>query len=167
MAGTLGSFAIRRALFSSIIAGCLNLIIVYFALRGEGEVPLFAAVADIWNHSLIGALIPRSIVISFLVTIVTFIATIKEVSKNKEERANRLGGIPWLKIAIRKALFRALVAFLLIIGLALVLRALFPTYATLSVSIVIPIVAIFAGLVAFSMTYSAVFSTGKMLHSKN
>jgi len=47
--------------------------------------------------------------------------------------------------------------------LAFTLRILFPTYATLSISVVIPIVGIFAALVAFSMTLSAVYSTGKML----
>ena len=167
MAVTLKSFAIRRAVLSFLVAGMINLAIVYFSLRGEGEVPLFAAVADIWNHSLIGALIPRSLVISFLVTIATFIATIKEVSKNNAERAIRLKGIPWIKIAIRKALIRALIAFLLVIALAFVLRALFPTYTVLSVSIVIPTVAIFAGLVAFSMTYSAVLTTGKILSSQD
>ena len=167
MTHNLGSFALRRAVSSSVVAAILNLIIVYFALKGKGEVPLFAAVADIWNHSLIGALIPRSLVISFLVTIATFVATIKEVSKTNVERASKLKGKPWIKIAIRKALSHALVAFLLVIGLALMLRVLFPTYATLSVSVVIPIAAIFAGLVAFSMTYSAVFSAGKIFVSKS
>lgn len=166
IAHNLGSFAVRRAVLSSVVAAILNLIIVYFALKGRGEVPLFAAVADIWNHSLIGALIPRSLVISFLVTIATFIATMKEVSKRQAKVSKEIKGKPWIKIAIRKALSRALVAFLLVIGLALILRVLFPTYATLSVSVVIPTVAIFAGLVAFSMTYSAVFSAGKIFVSK-
>ncbi len=164
MANTLESFAIRRAVLSSLVAGTINLIIVYFVLKGKVEVPLFAAVAEIWNHSLIGALIPRSLVVSFLVTIVTVAATVKRASK---DNAETLKTIPWVKIALRKALIRALVAFLLVIGLALVLRSLFPAYATLPVSIVIPTVAIFAALVAFSMTYSAVFSTGKTLESQN
>lgn len=60
-------------------------------------------------------------------------------------------------------MIRALIAFVLVLLLALTLRILFPTYATLSVSVVIPIVGIFAGLVAFSMTHAAVYSTGKML----
>ncbi len=167
MAKTLRSFAIRRAVLSSIAAAIINLLIVYLVLRGKGEVPLFATVAEIWNHSLIGALIPRSLAISFLVTIATFIATIKKVSKNKADTAARLKGITWMKIAIRQAFIRALIALLLVIAFALVLRALFPTYAVLSVSIVIPTVAIFAGLVAFSMTYSAVFTTGKILQSQD
>ena len=167
MANNLRSFAVRRAALSSVVAAILNLIIVYFALKGKGEVPLFASVAEIWNHSLIGALIPRSLIISFLVTIATFIATIKEVSKSRTQTSGKQKKRPWIKIAIRKALSRALIAFLLVMGLAIILRALFPTYATLSVSTVIPIVAVFAGLVAFSMTYSAVFSAGKILESQD
>ena len=167
MANALRSFAIRRAALSSVVAGIINLIIVYFVLRNDGAVPLFASVAEIWNHSLIGAFLPRSLLISFLVTVVTFVATVKEVSNTRADRANKLKGIPWIKIAIRKALVRALIAFLIVIGLALILRLLFPTYSTLPVSIVIPLVAIFAGLVAFSMTYSAVLTTGKMLNSQD
>jgi hypothetical protein len=42
---------------------------------------------------------------------------------------------------------------------------LFPIYAELSVSVIIPIVGLFAALIAFSMTYSAVLSTGRILNS--
>lgn len=162
---SLKKFALRRAALSALGAGIVNLLIVYFSLKPDGFVPLFAAVADLWNHSLIGALIPRSIVISFLITITTVFATVKEASHKSENIAKKLNRSHWLKIALRKALLRALIAFLSVIALALLLRVLFPTYATLSVSIVIPVVAIFAGLVAFSMTYSAVLSTGKMLRT--
>jgi len=159
----LRSFAIRRAITSAIIAGLVNLIIVYFSLRGIDDVPLFASVAEIWNHSLIGALIPRSLVLSFIITITTVFATVKEASTKSENISNKLEKTSWIKIALRKAVMRALIAFVLVLLLAFTLRILFPTYATLSVSVVIPIVGIFAGLVAFSMTHSAVYSTGKML----
>lgn len=159
----LRSFAIRRAITSAIIAGLVNMIIVYFALKGKGDVPLFASVAEIWNHSLIGALIPRSLVLSFIITITTVFATVKEASTKSENISNKLEKTSWIKIALRKAVIRALIAFVLVLLLAFALRILFPTYATLSVSVVIPIVGIFAGLVAFSMTHAAVYSTGKML----
>lgn len=159
----LRSFATKRAITSAIIAGLVNLIIVYFALKGKGEVPLFASVAEIWNHSLIGALIPRSLVLSFIITITTVFATVKEVSSKSENISNKLKKTSWIKIALRKAVIRDIVAFVLVLLLALTLRILFPTYATLSVSVVIPIVGIFAGLVAYSMTHAAVYSIGKML----
>ncbi|GJM14736.1 MAG: hypothetical protein DHS20C13_00630 [Thermodesulfobacteriota bacterium] len=161
----LKQFALKRAIFSACVAGIVNLIIVYFALRADGEVPLFASVAEIWNHSLIGALIPRSIFISFIITVTTMFATVKEVSNKSEDIYLKLKKSSWIKIALRKALIQALIAFIAVIILAYILRLLFPTYAKLSVSIVIPIVGIFAALVAFSMTYSAVFSTGKILNS--
>ena len=161
----LRSFAIRRAITSAIIAGLVNLIIVYFALKGKGEVPLFASVAEIWNHSLIGALIPRSLVLSFIITITTVFATVKEASTKSENISNKLEKTSWIKIALRKAVISALIAFILVILLAFILRTVSPTYATLSVSIVIPFVGIFAALVAFSMTYAAVFSTGRILDS--
>ncbi len=163
----LRNFAIKRATFSACAAGIINLIIVYFALRGKGEVPLFASVAEIWNHSLIGALIPRSLVLSFIITITTVTATIKESSRKSENISNKIKRTSWIKIVLRKAVIRALIAFVLVLLLAFTLRILFPTYATLSVSIVIPLVGIFAALVAFSMTYAAVFSTGRILDSKN
>lgn len=163
----LRSFATKRAITSAIIAGLVNLIIVYFALKGKGEVPLFASVAEIWNHSLIGALIPRSLVLSFIITITTVTATVKEASRKSENISNKLEKTSWIKITLRKAVIRALIAFVLVLLLAFTLRILFPTYATLSVSIVIPLVGIFAALVAFSMTYAAVFSTGRILDSKN
>jgi len=161
----LKKFAFKRAIISAIAAGIVNLIIIYFTLRSDGKVPLFAAVADIWNHSLIGALIPRSIVISLFITITTVYATAKEVSRHSKQISSRLQKTPWIKIALQKALLRALIAFIFVIFIAYVLRILFPIYAELSVSVVIPVVGLFAALIAFSMTYAAVFSTGEILKS--
>lgn len=167
MALKLKKFALKRGILSAFVAGIINVLIVYIALHGRGEVPLFASVAEIWNHSLIGALIPRSIFISFIITITTMYATAKEISNTSKETSLKLKKSSWIKIALGKALIRALIAFILVIALAYILRSLYPTYAKLSVSVVIPVVGIFAALVAFSMTYSAVFSTGKILVSQN
>lgn len=166
MALKLKQFALKRGIFSACVAGIINLTIVYFALSADGDVPLFASVAEIWNHSLIGALIPRSIFISFIITVTTIFATVKEVSSKSEEISLILKKSSWIKIAFQKALIRALIAFIAVIILAYILRLLFPTYATIPATAVIPIVGIFSALVAFSMTYSAVFSTGKILSPK-
>ncbi|MGB2691815.1 MAG: hypothetical protein WBB48_01065 [Thermodesulfobacteriota bacterium] len=166
MALKLKQFALKRGIFSACVACIVNLTIVYFALSADGDVPLFASVAEIWNHSLIGALIPRSILISFIITVTTIFATVKEASNKSEEISLMLKRSSWIKIAVQKALIRALIAFIAVIILAYILRMLFPTYATIPTTAVIPIVGIFSALVAFSMTYSAVFSTGKILNSK-
>jgi len=163
MAHNLRTFAVKRAVLSASVAAIINIIIVYFALQGKSDVPLFASVAEIWNHSLIGALIPRSLIISFIITITTVFATAKEASRKSENISIKIKNASWIKAVIKKALIRALIAFILVLMLAFTLRILFPTYATLSISVVIPIVGIFAALVAFSMTLSAVYSTGKML----
>ncbi|MEX0999857.1 MAG: hypothetical protein WD000_07865 [Thermodesulfobacteriota bacterium] len=163
MAHNLRTFAVKRAVLSASVAAIINIIIVYYALKGKTDVPLFASVAEIWNHSLIGALIPRSLIISFIITITTVFATAKEASRKSENISIKIKNVSWIKTVIKKALIRALIAFILVLMLAFILRILFPTYATLSVSVVIPIVGIFAALVAFSMTLSAVYSTGKML----
>ncbi len=163
MAHNLRTFAIKRAVLSASVAAIINIIIVYYVLKGKTDVPLFASVAEIWNHSLIGALIPRSLIISFIITIITVFATAKEASRKSENISIKIKNVSWIKTVIKKALIRALIAFILVLMLAFILRILFPTYATLSVSVVIPIVGIFAALVAFSMTLSAVYSTGKML----
>jgi hypothetical protein len=93
----LRNFAIKRATFSACAAGIINLIIVYFALRGKGEVPLFASVAERWNHSLIGALIPRSLALSFIITITTVTTTVKEASSKSENISNKLEKTSWIK----------------------------------------------------------------------
>jgi hypothetical protein len=103
------------------------------------------------------------LIISFIITITTVFATAKEASRKSENISIKIKNVSWIKTVIKKALIRALIAFILVLMLAFTLRILFPTYATLSVSVVIPIVGIFAALVAFSMTLSAVYSTGKML----
>ena len=162
----LRSFATKRAITSGIISGIVNIVIVYLALKGKGEVPLFASVAEMWNHSLIGALIPRSLVLSFIITITTVRATLKEIARNSGQVSSQ-SKPSWIKITLRKALIRAIIAFALVLLLAFTLRILLPTYATLSVSVVIPIVGIFAGLVAFSMTHAAVISTSRILDSKD
>lgn len=161
MSEKLITFAKRRALTSGIAAGIVNVIILYFALNGESEVPLFALVAEKWNHSLIGALIPRALIISIVVTFVTVWVTLK--AHNEEDA----GDIPWIRITLIKALIRAVQAFVYVLGLALLLRALYPTYAEISTSIVIPVVAVFAGAVASYMTYSAVLSTESLLHPED
>ncbi len=158
MSEILIKFAKRRALTSGIAAGIVNIVILYFALMGKTEVPLFALVAEKWNHSLIGALIPRALIISIAVTFVTVWITLKT---HKEEGA---GDIPWFRITLIKALFRAVLAFIFVLGLALLLRAAFPKYAEISTYIVIPAVAVFAGAVASYMTYAAVLSTESFLH---
>ena len=163
MAHNLRTFAVKRAALSACVAAIINIILVYFALQGKSDVPLFASVAEIWNHSLIGALIPRSLVLSFIITITTIFATVKEVSSKSKDISLKLKKSSWIKIAVQKALIQALIAFISVIVLAYILRLLFPTYTTLSVSVVIPIVGIFAALVAFSITLSAVYSTGKIL----
>jgi len=159
----LKKFAVKRSILSAFAAGIVNSIIVYFTLAPEGNVPLFASVAEIWHHSLIGALIPRSIVISLIITITTVFATVREATGNFEVISKKLNKTLWIKIATKTALIRALIAFILVILLASILRLLYPTYATLPASAVIPVVGIFSALIAFSMTYSAVVSTGKIL----
>ena len=156
----LSTFAKRRAVISGIAAGIINMIILYIALRGTTNVSLFALEAEKWNHSLIGAFIPRALVISIVITFTTVWATLKAHSEDGLE------SIPWIKITLIKALVRALLAFLFVLALALILRGLFPTYAVISTSLVIPLVSVFAGAVAFYMTYSAVLSTEGMVRSE-
>ena len=158
MTDQLSRFAKRRALISGIIAGIANIIILYFALNGKAEVPLFAFAAEKWNHSLIGALIPRALVISIAVTFTTVWVTLKAHSEGG------ISKIPWIRLTLIKALVRAVQAFIFVLALAFILRGLFPTYAEISTSIVIPVVAVFAGAVASYMTYSAVLSTESLLH---
>lgn len=160
MSEKLRTFAKRRAVASGIAAGIVNLIILYIALRETGHVPLFALMAEKWNHSLIGAFIPRALVISIVITFTTVWATLKAHSEDGLEN------IPWIKITLIKALIRALLAFLFVLALALILRGLFPAYAVISTSLVIPLVGVFAGAVAFYMTYSAVLSTEGMVRSE-
>jgi len=158
MTDRLTKFAKRRAIISGIVAAILNVIILYLALSGKSQVPLFAFVAEKWNHSLIGALIPRALIISIAVTFTTVWVTLKAHSEEG------IGKIPWIRITLVKALVKAVQAFIFVLALAFILRGLFPTYAEISTSIVIPLVAAFAGGVASYMTYSAVLSTESLLH---
>jgi len=158
MTDKLIAFAKRRALISGIVAGVLNATILYFVLSGKSQVPLFAFVAEKWNHSLIGALVPRALVISIVITFTTVWITLKAHSQGG------IHNIPWVRITLIKALVRSVLAFIFVLALALLLRATYPTYAEISTSIVIPVVAVFAGVVASYMTYSAVLSTESLLH---
>ena len=151
-------FAKKRAIVSFIVAAAVNALILYFALSKEAEIPLFALVAENWRHSLIGALMPRALVISILVTFVTVWLTLKKHSKDE------MGYIPWFRITLITALVRAVLAFIFVVGFALLLRAAYPTYAEISTSIVIPAVAVFAGVVAAYMTYAAVLTTESLLY---
>jgi len=157
MPDKLRAFARRRAVISAVIAGAVNLIILYFVLHSKAEVPIFALVADKWSHSLVGALIPRALIICVAVTFTTIWATIKA---HYEDLFNE---VPWVKITLIKALVRAVYAFFLFLALTLILRGLFPAQTTVPTSFVIPIVALFAAATAYYMTYSTVLSAESMI----
>ena len=157
MPDKLRAFARRRAVISAALAGAANLIILYFVLHSKAEVPIFALVADKWSHSLVGALIPRALIICVAVTFTTIWATIKA---HYEDRFNE---IPWVKITLIKALVRAVYAFFLFLALTLILWGLFPAQTTIPTSFVIPIVALFAAATAYYMTYSTVLSAESMI----
>lgn len=160
MAHDFTAFAKKRALISFVVAGLINAVVLLLALSGKSEVPLFALSAEKWNQSFIGALIPRALVISIIVTFLTVWITLKAHTGDAER-------VPWFRITLITAVIRSILAFILVLGLAFVLRAMYPSYAEASTTIVIPLVALFAGAVAAYMTYSAVLTTENILHSED
>ena len=148
-------FALQRAATAAVVAGFLNALLAYVALSDVPEVPIFALVAEHWNHSLIGALIPRAVLISLLVTLATVWATVR--SRAAGTLASPLDpNRPWLSPTLKIGLTRSLYGFLLVLAIALLLRVLLPTYTTIPSVWVVVLVALFAAVIAYVMAYTVI-----------
>jgi len=156
---SLRQFAQKRAVTGATVAGLLNGLIVHLSLRGTSEVPIFALVAEEWKHSLLGALVPRALLISLLVTVLTVWATVKSRSAGTLDPPIA-PDVPWVGRTLRLALKRAAYGFGLVLGIALVLRLLLPKYSVVSAGWVTLLVALFAAAIAFLMSYTAVIKAG-------
>lgn len=157
---SLREFARQRGITGAVVAGLLNGLLAHLSLKDTAAVPIFALVAADWKQSLIGALIPRALVISVLVTIATVWATVRS-RKAGEVQPPLDQDVAWFGRTLKLALKRAVYGFLLVLVLALLLRLLLPTYSDLSSSAVTMFVALFAAAVAFAMSYTAVIKAGK------
>ena len=156
---SLTRFAAKRAATGALIAGLVNAIVVHLSLSGIPEVPIFALVAEHWRQSLIGALIPRAVLISLLVTFMTVWATVR--SRTAGEVDPPLDpDVPWVGRTLRVGLTRSVYGFLLVLTIALVLRVLLPSYTAIATTWVIAIVGLFAAVIAYVMSYTVVLKTG-------
>ena len=109
---SLKEFAKKRGITGAVVAGLLNGLLVHLSLKGTEAVPIFALVAAEWKKSLMGALIPRALLISLLVTVVTVWATVKS-RKAGEVHPPLDQGAPWLGRTLKLALKRAVYGFVL------------------------------------------------------
>jgi hypothetical protein len=151
-------FAEKRAATAAVVAGLLNALIIHLSLSGLSKVPIFALAAQNWKQSLIGALIPRAALISMLVTLVTVWATVRSHAAGKL-RAPLEAGSPWVGKTLTIGLTRSIYATLFVLAIALVLRALLPTYTAVSTVWVKVFVTLFAAAIAYVMSYRAVLKT--------
>jgi hypothetical protein len=157
---SLKQFASKRAATGAGVAGLVNALVVYLSLSRLAEVPVFALVAEHWKQSLIGALIPRAVLISLLVTIVTVWATVRSRAAGSVHPPID-PGVSWLGRTVKVGLTRSVYGFLLVLAIALVLRALLPTYTAIPSIWVVVLVALFAAGIAYLMSYTAVLRTAQ------
>jgi len=153
-------FARKRAVTGATVAGLLNGLIVHLSLRETSEVPIFALVAEEWKKSLIGALVPRTLLISLLVTVLTVWATVKGRSAGEVDPPIA-SDVPWVGRTLKLALKRAAYGFGLVLGIALILRLVLPKFSAVPAGWVTLLVAVFAAAVAFLMSYTAVIRAGR------
>ncbi len=157
---SLRAFAAKRAASGAVTAGLVNALVVYLSLGDLQQVPIFALVAEHWKQSLIGALVPRAVLISLLVTLMTVWATVKSRVAG-EVHPPIDPGVTWFKPTLKIGLIRSVFAFFAVVVIALVLRALLPTYTTVPSTWVMVLVALFAAGIAYLMSYTAVLKTGR------
>ena len=157
---SLKEFAKKRGITGAVVAGLLNGVLVHLSLKGADAVPIFALVAADWTKSLIGALIPRALVISVLVTILTVWATTKS-RKAGEVHPPLDQDVPWFGRTLKLSLKRAVYGFLLVLAIIVVLRLLLPKYSFVSPGVATLFVTLFAAAIAFVMSYTAGIRAGK------
>lgn len=157
---SLRQFASKRAATGAVTAGLVNALVVYLSLSGLSEVPIFALVAEHWKQSLVGALVPRAVLISLLVTVMTVWATVRG-SKAGQVHPPVAPGAPWIGKTLKIGLTRSVYGLLLVLIIALVLRALLPTYTTVPSTWVMVLVALFAAVIAYLMSYTAVMRVAR------
>jgi len=159
---TLKAFAFKRAVTGALVAGAVNALVIGVALRGLPEVPVFALVAEQWNHSLMGALVPRAALLSLLVTFVTVWATVKSSAAGLVQPPIATDDL-WVRKTLKVGLTRSIYALLLVLAIALILRLLLPTYTTLPSAWVMVLVTLFAAVLAYVMCHTAVLRTARAL----
>jgi hypothetical protein len=157
---SLRQFAEKRAATGAMMAGLVNAIVAHLTLSGLPEVPIFALVAEHWKHSLIGALIPRAVLISLVVTFLTVWATVRSRAARSVSPPIDPGA-PWVGGTLKVGLTRSVYGFLLVLGIALILRAILPTYTVIPSAWVVALVALFASGIAYLMSYTAVLKTAR------
>lgn len=105
----LRAFAARRAATGAVTAGLLNAAVIHFSLGDLAEVSIFALVAEHWKQSLIGALVPRAVLISLLVAIVTVWATVKSRAAGEvQPPIDR--NVAWSGPTLKRGLYRSVFA---------------------------------------------------------
>jgi len=162
---SLRQFAEKRAATGAVTAGLINALVVYLSLSGLSEVPIFALVAEHWKHSLVGALVPRAVLISLLVTIMTVWATVRSRAAGTVHPPID-SGVPWFGRTLKIGLTRSVYGLLLVLAIALVLRALLPTYTSVSSTSVVMLVALFAAGIAYLMSFTAVMRVAQHVEER-
>lgn len=157
---SLRQFAEKRAATGAVTAGIANAVVVYLSLSGLSEVPIFALVAEHWKQSLVGALVPRAVLISLLVTIMTVWATVRSRAAGNVHPPIE-PGVPWFGSTLKISLTRSVYGLLLVLGIALILRALLPAYTSVPSTWVVVLVALFAAGIAYLMSYTAVMRVAR------
>jgi hypothetical protein len=162
---SLRQFAEKRAATGAVTAGLVNALVVHLSLSGLSEVPIFALVAEHWKQSLIGALVPRAVLISLLVTIMTVWATIKSRSAGSVHPPID-PGVPWFGNTLTIGLTRSAYGLVLVLSIAVILRALLPTYTSVPSAWVTVLVALFAAGIAYLMSYTAVMRVARHVEER-
>jgi hypothetical protein len=162
---SLRQFAEKRAATGAVTAGLVNALVVHLSLSGLSEVPIFALVAEHWKQSLVGALVPRAVLISLLVTIMTVWATVKSRAAGTVHPPIE-PGVPWLGRTLKVGLTRSVYGLLLVLAIALVLRALLPTYTSVPSTWVTVLVGLFAAGIAYLMSYTAVMRVAQLVEER-
>jgi prepilin signal peptidase PulO-like enzyme (type II secretory pathway) len=70
-------------------------------------------------------------------------------------------GVPWVGRTLKVGLTRSAYGFLLVLAIALLLRVLLPAYTALPSTWVVVLVALFAGGIAYLMSYTAGLKTAR------
>jgi ABC-type multidrug transport system permease subunit len=70
-------------------------------------------------------------------------------------------GVPWVGRTLKVGLTRSVYGILLVLAIALVLRAFVPTYTAIPPTWVVVLVALFAAGIAYLMSYTVVLKTAR------
>jgi len=155
---TIREFALKKqAPKDGLVNAVLNGVLTYFLLSGVADIPVISPPGSGFSHSLLGTLVMPAIVIAFVISLITSKVAVKKRIKG-EILPSLDAGVPWVKVALKWGIARAVLNVFIVYGLGGMLIQISPDMRVSRLAAAV-IVFVMAGVIAYIESYFAILKT--------